>query len=74
MPVDGEMTSELHRFAFAGSSTVVVGNGFEIGIMGEAENAAVDFDAGKAQHLVINLIEHDVQRLFSAERVAAVFE
>lgn len=71
MPVDGEVTPELQRPGFAGSTAIGVDNGFEVGVVGEPQDAAVHLDTGKAQHLAPDLVDDDIERLFGTERIVA---
>ena len=69
-----EVAAELQRLCFTGSAQILVGDGLEIGIVGETEDAAVDLDAGEAQHVDPDVVQHAVERLLAAQRIAVILE
>ena len=68
------MAAEFQSLRLADSAQILVGYGLEIGVVCEAEDAAVDLDAGKAQHVDPDIVQHAVERLLGPERVAAILE
>ena len=55
--VDREVAPEPQRLGFARRARVGVGDMLEFGDMGEAENATVHFDAGKAERVLPDRVQ-----------------
>src|SRR6185312_16864177 len=74
MPVDDEMTAktQCRRFAFRPQRLVL--DRLEIGVMGKTKNTAMDFDAGKAEQIPPQRMQHMVERLLGTQRIVAVLE
>jgi hypothetical protein len=72
--IDDEVATELQRLRLAAGTQVQIRDGFEIGIVGKAEDTAVDLDSGKAQHICPDVVQDMIEGLFGTQRIAAIFE
>jgi len=71
---EGESAAQFQRAGLACGAQALVSDPFEIGVMREAEDAAVDLDPAKAQGVAPDLGQKVEPRTLGSERMALILE